>query len=221
LPEIVPFPPDFDFPSLGLPDQYYIGASICLERQEDEFPWDRLDGSKPLAYCALGTYLWHPTKKYRQFFGAVLETARAMSDWQWVLATGGSLSLDEVGAVPENVIIVRQAPQIGLLKRASVMITHGGANSVKECILLGVPMVIFPLGGDHPGIAARAMYHGLATSGEFTTINGTKLKSLIHSAVNNPYRRVQLRLMQSRFIEMEESKAGVKLIESLVQCGAR
>jgi MGT family glycosyltransferase len=216
LPEIIPFPPDFDFPSPRLPDQHYIGASICLDRREQEFPWERLDPGKPLAYCALGTYLWYPAKRYHRFFNAVLEAARLMPDWQWVLATGGSLSPNDVGSVPTNVSIVRNAPQIGLLKRAQIMVTHGGANTVKECVLLGVPMVIFPLGGDHPGIAARAIYHGLAVQGEFTRINGMKLKSLVYAAINNAYLRTQVNLMQSRFVDMEEAKAGVKLVESLL-----
>ncbi|QBR71361.1 hypothetical protein CU048_08795 [Beijerinckiaceae bacterium] len=219
LSEIIPFHPDFDFLSRPLPGQYFIGASICLERREEEFPWHQLDTGKPLAYCALGTYLWYGKKKYVRFFRAVLDAALAMPEWQWVLATGGSLHWDEIGTVPKNVLVVKNAPQIGLLKRASVMITHGGANTVKECILLGVPMVIFPLGGDHPGIAARAIYHGLAMRGEFTKIDGAKLRSLIRAATTNPYIRIQLRLMQTRFIDVEAAKLGVKLIESLLASG--
>lgn len=219
LPEIIPFHPGFDFPAPPLPDQHYIGASIYLDRHEAEFPWERLDSNKPLVYCALGTYVWHAKSKYCQFFAAVLETARDLPDRQWVLATGEALHADEVGSIPENVIVVDTAPQIALLKRASVMITHGGANTVKECVLLGVPMVIFPLGGDHHGIAARAIYHGLAIRREFTKLNATKLRALINAATNNPFIRNQLRLMQARFAEMDEAKVGVKLIETLLSSG--
>jgi len=219
LPEIIPFHPDFDFVAPRLPDQHYIGASICLERREVAFPWERLEAERPLAYCALGTYLWYSKSKYRQFFRAVLGAARAMPNWQWVIAIGEALNADEIGPIPENVIVVRNAPQIGLLKRANVMITHGGANTVKECIFLGVPMVIFPLGGDHRGIAARAVYHGLGMRGEFTKVDATRLMSLIDAATNNPFVRIQLRLMQSKFVEMDAAKVGVKLIESLLPSG--
>lgn len=219
LPEIIPFHPSFDFPAPLLPDQHYIGASICLDRHEAEFPWERLHSNKKLVYCALGTYVWHAKSKYRQFFAAVLEAARDLPDQQWVLVTGEALHTDEVGSIPENVIVVNTAPQIALLKRAGVMITHGGANTVKECILLGVPMVIFPLGGDHPGIAARAIYHGLAVRSDFTKLNAIKLRTLIDAATNDPFIRSQLRLMQARVIEMDEAKVGVKLIETLLSPG--
>jgi zeaxanthin glucosyltransferase len=216
LPEIVSFPPDFDFPSPGLPDRRYIGASVCLSRREMEFPWHRLDGDRPLVYCALGTCLWHEKNEYLRFFRTVMEAATATPGWRWVLTTGDALDLSELGPAPENVLVVRSAPQIGLLKRASVMITHGGANTVKECILLGVPMVIFPLGGDHHGIAARAVYHGLAIRGEFAKVDGPELRSLVETARSDPYLHVQFRLMQARFVEMEAAKAGATLIESIL-----
>ena len=220
LPEIIPFHPDFDFFEMRLPDQRYIGTSVCLRRHEAAFPWEKIDSNKRLAYCALGTYLWRSSDKYRQFFRTVLDAARMTPDWQWVVAIGQTLGLDALGPVPDNVIIVENAPQIGMLKRASVMITHGGANTVKECIALGVPMVIFPLGGDHHGIAARAAYHGLAMRAEFGKTDAARLKLLIEAVTTNSFIRTQLRLMQSRFAEMEAANIGVKTIELFLPSSA-
>jgi UDP:flavonoid glycosyltransferase YjiC (YdhE family) len=42
---------------------------------------------------------------------------------------------------PANVYFVRSAPQINILKRASLFITHCGQNSVSEAIHFGVPMI--------------------------------------------------------------------------------
>ncbi|WP_159731829.1 nucleotide disphospho-sugar-binding domain-containing protein [Methylosinus sp. Ce-a6] len=222
LTEIVPFPSCFDFPSSPLPDQHYIGASIGLERREVAFPWRLLDADKPLVYCALGTYLWRSPEIYRRFYRAMLDAAETTPEWQWVLATGGAASLEELGAIPANAVVVAHAPQIALLKRASVMVSHGGANTVKECIFLGVPMVIFPLGGDHPGIAARATYHGVATNGgELADVDGARLKSLVEATMNNPYIGVQLAIMQARFAEEEAEGRGVTLLESILRSQGR
>lgn len=222
LTEIVPFPSCFDFPSSPLPDQHYIGASIGLERREVEFPRDWLDADKPLIYCALGTYLWRSAEVYLRFYRAVLDAAEATPEWQWALAIGGAVNPDELGAIPANAAVVAHAPQIALLNRASVMVSHGGANTVKECIFLGVPMVIFPLGGDHPGIAARATYHGVAINGgELGAINGPGLSALVKAAMQDPYIGVQLAIMQSRFAAEEAQGRGVTLVESILRSPAR
>jgi zeaxanthin glucosyltransferase len=57
--------------------------------------------------------------------------------------------------VPSNAIVVNQAPQLELLKRASVCITHAGLNTVLEALAQGVPQVAIPVTHDQPGVAAR------------------------------------------------------------------
>jgi zeaxanthin glucosyltransferase len=57
--------------------------------------------------------------------------------------------------VSSNTIIVQHAPQLELLKRASVCITHAGLNTVLEALAQGVPQVAIPVTNDQPGVAAR------------------------------------------------------------------
>ncbi|PWB82973.1 MAG: hypothetical protein C3F11_09100 [Methylocystaceae bacterium] len=217
LPEMIPFHPSFEFDRIDVPDRHYIGASVWLERREVDFPWESIADDRPLIYCALGTYLWHAKSDYDRFFREVSRVAKEMPGWRWVVVKGGAVEAGDGESASENVIVVNEAPQLALLKRASVMITHGGANTVKECILFGVPMVIFPMAGDHHGVAARAVYHGLATRGDFKHITADELKLKIATVTTSPYIRGQLRLMQERFAEMEAAKVGVKLVESLVR----
>lgn len=50
---------------------------------------------------------------------------------------------------------MKSAPQLELLKRASVCITHAGFNTVIESLANGVPQVAIPITHDQPGVAAR------------------------------------------------------------------
>ena len=47
------------------------------------------------------------------------------------------------------------------------MVTHGGMNSIVECIYRQVPMLAYPLNRcwDQPGNAARIVFHGLGMRG--------------------------------------------------------
>ena len=93
------------------------------------------------------------------------------------------------------------------------MITHGGANSVKECIFFGVPMLVFPLSFDEPGNAARVKYHGLGLNGDFKEITSKELQVLIEEVTTNPIFGERIKVMQKSFMEIEEAKPSIQLIE--------
>src|SRR5260221_13394421 len=78
---------------------------------------------------------------------------------QLVLSIGDQLEPEQIGPVPSNAIIVKRAPQLELLKLASVCITHSGVNTVLESLAQGVPQLAIPVTFDHPRIPARLTYH--------------------------------------------------------------
>ena len=47
--------------------------------------------------------------------------------------------------MPENIVFQPFVPQIEILKRASLFITHAGMNSVNEAIFYGVPVICLPI----------------------------------------------------------------------------
>jgi zeaxanthin glucosyltransferase len=69
---------------------------------------------------------------------------------QLVLSVGDQVDPEQIGRVPNNAVIVKRAPQLELLKRASVCITHAGLNTVLESLAQGVPQVAIPVTYDHP-----------------------------------------------------------------------
>jgi zeaxanthin glucosyltransferase len=72
-----------------------------------------------------------------------------------VLSVGNLVNPEEIRPAPRNAIIVNQAPQLELLKRACVCITHAGLNTVLESLVQGVPQLAIPVAYDQPGVGAR------------------------------------------------------------------
>jgi UDP:flavonoid glycosyltransferase YjiC (YdhE family) len=66
--------------------------------------------------------------------------------------------------LPGNPLVVDYAPQLALLRHATLAVTHGGLNTTLESLSEGLPLVLIPIANDQPGIAARAAYLGV---GEF------------------------------------------------------
>jgi UDP:flavonoid glycosyltransferase YjiC (YdhE family) len=217
LPELILCPEEFDFPWANRRERcYYVEASIDLERVEIEFPWDRLDPHKRIVYCSLGTQS-HLVPNGRKILQAIIDAISMETDLQLVLTTGAHLRPEEFRNRSANVILTQWAPQLELLKRTSVMITHGGFNSIKECILFEVPMIVFPLIRDQPQCAARVVHHGLGLRGNVNRVSPQDVRSLIRQIEGTSSFRDSLRLMADRFRELERSGKAVQIIESMAR----
>ena len=216
--ELVTCPQDFEFSNTPVQTgRYYIEAGIDLERKQVDFPWEKMDNDKPLVYCALGTMNYLKPQTQINFYQTIIDTAKLYSEWQWVIALGNQLKAEQFNNVPNNIILVNNAPQLALLKASKMMINHGGTNTIKECILLGVPMLSFPLGFDQFSNTARIVHHGLGLRGDIKNLTVKKLQNLINQITQTSYYRLQTKLMQKKFSAMENAQVGVNFINSLIK----
>ncbi len=157
-------PREFDFAESPWPEHFHYTGPFHDEggREPIPFPWEKLTG-KTLIYASLGTLVNGLEEVYR----TLLDTVAMSPEFQVVVSVGSNLKLEDLEPIPANAIVVGGAPQIELLKRASLCITHAGLNTTLETLAQGVPLVAIPIGFDQPGVAARIAYHGV---GEFVGV---------------------------------------------------
>jgi zeaxanthin glucosyltransferase len=135
-------------------------------------------------------------------------------EWHLLLSLGRHLRVEELGTLPPNVHATASVPQLAVLERARVMVTHGGLGSVKECIQFGVPMLVIPLAIDQPGNAARVAYHGLGLHGDVTS-STDELSELLAAVLGDARYRTRTLAMQTRFREVEGAMRGADLVEAM------
>jgi UDP:flavonoid glycosyltransferase YjiC (YdhE family) len=218
VPELVLCPQDFDLPGAryGVRRRFYIEPSIDLDRSEVAFAWERISKDKPLIYCSLGTQSHFYKQESRLLYHCLFATMSARPDWQLILSIGSHLSTELFADHPPNVVVVNRAPQLEVLKRAFVMITHGGLGSIKECILMAVPMIVFPLGRDQPRNGARVAFHRLGVRGDIRNVSVEVIQSLIDRIDRDPTFKECSERFGKKFREMEEANRGVKIIEKIM-----
>jgi zeaxanthin glucosyltransferase len=165
-------PVEFDFPNPHWPAEFHYAGPFHDDegRRKVAFPWEKLTGD-PLVFASLGTLVNGLEYVYR----IILDAVRTLPGIQVVLSVGYNVDLDDLGPIPSNTIVVSSAPQIELLKRAVLCITHAGLNTALEALGQGVPMIAIPIGYDQPGVAARIAYHGV---GEFLEVEDLTVKRL-------------------------------------------
>ncbi|HEX6244515.1 MAG TPA: nucleotide disphospho-sugar-binding domain-containing protein, partial [Polyangiales bacterium] len=219
VPELVLCPETLDFPRTPQPGRHHV-ESLHLERSEPAFPWEQLPPGNPLVYCALGGQLYR-ARETPDFFRRVAEAFASRPDLNLVLSTGSHLRPEELGSLPANVMAVERAPQLSVLARARLMITHGGLGSVKECAAYGVPMLVFPLDVDQPGNAARVVHHGLGLSGDVGRTGARALMQLVDRVLTDPGFAARSAAFREQFLEFERGTRGADLVESFLREPAR
>jgi MGT family glycosyltransferase len=158
----------------------FVGPSLPNSRDTRPFPYEEL-GGQPLLYISLGTVY----NDRGTFFRACKE-AFANTDWQVVMAVGQNIDLQDLEDIAGNFLVLDTVPQIEILKRASLFITHGGMNSVSEALIHNVPMLVVPQGGDQFWIAKRVEELGAGLSLAGVEPTAEILRQGIEEIASNP-----------------------------------
>jgi MGT family glycosyltransferase len=117
----------------------FVGPSLSSRHEILNFPFERIDLTRPLLFISLGSLFTDRPDFYKQCFAAFADLP-----WQVVLSIGKRVDASSLGKVPEHFLLTAYAPQLEILERAHLFITHGGTNSVVESLYFGVPMVLYP-----------------------------------------------------------------------------
>jgi MGT family glycosyltransferase len=187
-------PKEFDFPSSHWPPQFHHTGPFHdgSGRSDPDFPWDRLTG-EPLIYASMGTL----QNGLEGVFSTIVQAVGPRAGMQLVMSIGPVLEPQQIKSLPADAIVVDHAPQIELLKRSALCITHAGLNTTLESLTQGVPLVAIPITNDQPGVAARIAYTKTGAFVPFKELTVPRLSSMIDEVLRNPeYRQNADRLRQ-------------------------
>lgn len=223
LPEFILSAQQFDFGDELLAHQSYIGPSIDPGRVEvgadlnahkaiARFKSERCSG-RPFVYCCFGSL----TARYSTF-GNFLEAmidASIGASWNLLLVVGGSIRLETPNGC-ENIMIQRYVPQLEALRNCDIMVSHGGINSIMECIHFNVPILVYPAttDTDQCGNAARVVSRGIGARGDVKRDNSSKIHAALRSMlINAPGMREALRRLDGSIRASEAYRNGAELLE--------
>jgi UDP:flavonoid glycosyltransferase YjiC (YdhE family) len=219
VPELIFCPQEFDFPDpqgRGKRKLYYIGAEVDLQRHEELFDWSWIDPDKRLIYCSFGSMPEVYPNTHR-CFEAVIEVVRNLPQYQLLLKTGANFGHEGFKNIPANVLLVKRAPQLGILQRTSIFIMHGGLNGIKEALCYGVPMIVFPSEADQGMNAARIAYHRLGLTGDVLTVTAEQLRALIQKVAETDLYRERANHFRGIIRQYEEAQVGVMVVEAFLK----
>jgi MGT family glycosyltransferase len=210
LPEALEFETGFRPPVL-----HYAGPFVdARQRPTVDFPWDRLDG-RPLIYASLGTLQNGSEEIFR-----TIAAGCAGVDAQLVISLGGGLDPARLGSLLGDPLVVRYVPQLEIVKRAAVVITHAGLNTVLESLAEGVPLVALPLGNDQPGVAARVAARGAGVVIARRKLTASRLNAAVRTVLEESSYRIAAQHLALAMSRVDGLAVAADVIESALGIGA-
>jgi zeaxanthin glucosyltransferase len=215
LAQISQAPAAFEFPRQELPSYFHFTGPYhsASSRQPVSFPYEKLTG-KPLIYASMGTL-------QNRLLGVFEDIATACADFdvQLVISLGGATKLESLPTLKGSPLVVEYAPQLEILQKSALMITHAGMNTSMECLMNGVPMVAIPVANDQPGVAARIAWSGCGEAIPLKKLNVSRLKTAIQKVLTeDSYKENAVRL-QREIAESGGVKSAADIIEQAVSTG--
>jgi MGT family glycosyltransferase len=215
LAQISQQPAEFEFPRTALPECFhFIGPfSDSAGREPIAFPYEQLTG-QPLIYASLGTL----QNRLQDIFRNIAEACVGL-DAQLVITLGGSSSPDSLQKLPGSPLVVRYAPQLELLQKASLTITHAGLNTVLESLSNGVPMVAIPITNDQPGVGARIVWTGTGGVVPLSGLSVPKLRTAIQRVLTSESYKTNTSRLQQAIENSGRVSRAADIVEKAIATG--
>ena len=175
----------------------FVGPSIFDRHELEDFKIENPENKK-LVYISLGTNI----NTNLEFYKNCLEALGSRKDLKVIMSIGKKTAIEDLGNLPENFDVYNYVPQLEVLKKVDLFITHGGMNSSSEGLYNNVPLIVVPQFGDQPVVAKRVEELGAGIA---------LMEDIAPSAIKNAVNKI----LSDNSYKENAKKVG----ESLRECG--
>lgn len=133
----------------------FVGPCFSSKRidSRDKFPFELLRSDVPKIYLSLGTVFNNKPEIFKKIlYGLEKENL------QIIVSAGGAYEKLMKYSFGDNVLIFRSVPQLEILKKVDLVISHGGNNTINETLATGKPIIVMPIGGEQGDNASKVEY---------------------------------------------------------------
>jgi len=173
-----------------------------------------------IIYVSLGTGSIYDIKRITKFLTKMIKVTEMNPQHLFIFSTGKYFDISRLLPIPDNLRVFESVPQIDLLHKCDIMITHGGMNSITECVFTETPMLVYPLSRrwDQPGNSARVIYYEIGLRGRIERDSARSISRKI-ARLNQDYPQYKKNIirMKQLFEEQNNSKQIVDIITQIIK----
>ncbi len=197
------------------PDYLFVGPSIDRLQEAHDLDFSKI-GDRKLIYISLGSL----NTNFIDFYKTCI-LAFGNSNYYVCMSIGQKCEVSQLGDIPDNFLVKSFLPQLEILKRADVFITHAGFNSVNEALYFGVPMLALPQVNDQHMVAKRLLAMQLGIVESITELSPERLISKTETLIKEKMFKENCMQISHEMIEHNGLGQAVMKLEEYVNTHKR
>lgn len=166
---------------------------------------------KPVVLISLGTLYNHRL----DFFQACLSSFKSF-DGLVVLSAGNLISDGDferlIRQASENFLIRRRMPQLDILQKADLFLSHAGMNSASESLFFGVPLLLYPQMDEQRMVAERVAELGAGLILQESEVRGMRIAAKAEAILKNSEFRSRARAVGEELKKSGGAEKGIREI---------
>ena len=205
------YPDEVDYPRaqpLG-PTWHNLQTSVRTTDSPWELPEALAGREGPLVYLSLGSLGSADVELMRKLIAELAE-----APYRIVVSKGPQHTEFELAG---NMVGEEFLPQTEVLPKVDLVITHGGNNTVTECLYFGKPMVVLPIFWDQHDNAQRIQETGFGAHLDTYRHSGEELTGAIDRLLADAELRSRLAATSRRLQAARGTERAADLIEATVR----
>ncbi len=218
---------EFEFPHSPPAHVRFVGPMVLasrIDQPQTAADRDRLeailarrrsDGTDGrLIYAGFGSVFSTDLAFLRRLVGIVEERP----GWELVVSLSHRVAPSALGPLPARVHTFPWVPQVQVLQHADVAVTHGGISTVDECVLSGVPTLVYcGWETDMAGTTARVVHHGLGIAGDRRRDTTADIRAHVDRLLTEPGFRERVRRLQGLYAAYAEHRVAERAVDALLE----
>lgn len=183
-------------------ERVYTFVGACQGDRAAQGDWVRPADAEKVVLVSLGSTFTDRPGFYRECVRAF----GGLPGWHLVLQIGERMDPAGLGEVPANVEVRSWVPQLAVLRRADLFVTHAGAGGSQEGLATATPMIAVPQAVDQFGNADMLQALGVARRLDTEEATAEALRATALALVDDP--EVARRLGEIRAAMAQEGGTG-------------
>lgn len=183
-----------------------------FDQSGDEVLPDWVDDlpDRPTVYATLGTVFNDRVDLFAAFLDGLQDEPVNL-----IVTVGRNQDPARFGSRPPHVHVERYIPQSQLAPRCDLIVTHGGSGTVLAALANGLPLVVVPLGADHPENAARVADLGVGRVVPGAEATADAVRAAVRTVLADPSYRRNAERLRDEIRALPGPERAVSLLERL------